>query len=62
MTDITPPEEPQFIARVDGEEFVDAISKLADSLGQLLVTMTAMELRLSALEAKGKPRKGFNQL
>ena len=62
MADQTP-EEPKIITRLDGEEFVEALSRLADALGTLLVTVTAFELRLAALEGKGKDKgKGFNQL
>ena len=55
--------EPVFVARVDGEQFVDALSRLADVVGELLVTVNTFELRLAALEAKGQRKgKGFNQL
>ena len=58
MTDPTP--EPEFIARIDGEQFVDAVSKLAAAMVELSATVAVFDARISALEAKGrKPRKGF---
>ena len=57
-TDPTP--EPESIARIDGEQFVEAISQLATAMVELTVSVAGFEARLLALEAKGKkPRKGF---
>ena len=56
-----PTPEPELIARIDGEQFVDAISQLATAMVDLTASVAGFEARLSALEAKGKkkPRKGF---
>ena len=55
MTDHTP--EPELIVRVDGDQFVDAISQLAAAMVELTASVAGFEDRLSALEAKR--RKGF---
>ena len=63
MTDSMPPEEPGFVARVDGEQFVDAVVRLSESFLELAATVHTFEARLAALEAKGSRKgKGFNQL
>ena len=55
ITDHTP--EPELIVRVDGDQFVDAISQLAAAMVELTASVAGFEDRLSALEAKR--RKGF---
>lgn len=55
------PEE--LVVRVDGDELMGQISRLADSVIELIAVVAEMQLRLDALEQRLKPRrKGFQHL
>ena len=49
MTDHTP--EPELIVRVDGGEFITAISQLAAAMVELTDSVAGFEDRLASLEA-----------